>query len=175
MSTLRNEQYTGMEETVRQFVLKRFGEKPELEKIWDTPIDPAKKLGRPGLNQEVKSRSVKGLVKYLYREARKLLQQGSECVAVDDTTVFGWINHYLEEEGDYEIIGMRNAEGPDEAEEAEEAQKQAKCEPETEAMKEKPQEVKPKPVEAKPEPKKRGRKPKPEPEGIGKQLMLFSL
>lgn len=154
MSTLRNEQYAGMEETVRQYVVKRFGEKPELEKIWDTPITPTI------------SRSIKDLVQYLYKEARKLLQEGNECVAVDDATVFGWINHYLEEEGSHEVTGLKNAE---------ETPKQAECEPETEAVEEEPKEEMPKPLEAKPEPKKRGRKPKPEPEGIGKQLMLFSL
>lgn len=153
MSTLRDEQYTGMEETVRQYVVKRFGEKPELEKIWDTPVTPTS------------SRSITDLVKYLYREAKKLLQEGNACVAVDDATVFGWINHYLEEEGSHEVTVVK----------AVEETKQAECEPETEAVEEKPQEAKPKPVEVKTEPKKRGRKPKPEPEGLGKQLMLFSL
>lgn len=153
MSTLRNEKYTGMEEIVRQYVVKRFDEKPELEKIWDTPVTPTTR------------RSIKDLVRYLYREARKLLQEGNNCVAVEDATVYGWINHYLEEEGSHEVTETKADEEP----------KQAECEPETEAVEEEPQETEPKPVETKSEPKKRGRKPKPEPEGLGKQLMLFNL
>lgn len=89
MSDLKDTKFTGMKEIIRLYVVDRFTQEPRLEKEWDTKFKSGEK--------EVQ-RSINDLVDYLYREADKLPREG-KCAAVEDKVVFGWVNHYLEEEG----------------------------------------------------------------------------
>lgn len=98
MSGLRKDKFEGMKEIIRLYVIKRFDEEPRLEKEWDTKF----KSGETEVQ-----RSIDDLVGYLYCEAAKLPREGN-CTAVEDKVVFGWVNHYLEEEG-REVVSNRNS------------------------------------------------------------------
>lgn len=98
MSELRKDKFEGMKEIIRLYVIKRFDEEPRLEKEWDTKF----KSGETEVQ-----RSIDDLVGYLYCEAAKLPREGN-CTAVEDKVVFGWVNHYLEEEG-REAVSNRNS------------------------------------------------------------------
>ena len=98
MSELRKDKFEGMKEIIRLYVIKRFDEEPRLEKEWNTKF----KSGETEVQ-----RSIDDLVDYLYREAAKLPREG-KCTAVEDKVVFGWVNHYLEEEG-RKVVSNRNS------------------------------------------------------------------
>jgi hypothetical protein len=42
-------------------------------------------------------KTISGAVKYAAQEARKMAS-GSNCICIDDATVFGWIMHFFEED-----------------------------------------------------------------------------
>lgn len=98
MSDLKDTKFTGMKEIIRLYVVDRFTQEPRLEKEWDTKF----KSGETEVQ-----RSIDDLVGYLYCEAAKLPREGN-CTAVEDKVVFGWVNHYLEEEG-REAVSNRNS------------------------------------------------------------------
>lgn len=98
MSDLKDTKFTGMKEIIRLYVVDRFTQEPRLEKEWDTKF----KSGETEVQ-----RSIDDLVGYLYCEAAKLPREGN-CTAVEDKVVFGWVNHYLEEEG-REVVSNRNS------------------------------------------------------------------
>ena len=98
MSDLKDTKFTGMKEIIRLYVVDRFTQEPRLEKEWDTKFNSGE--------TEVQ-RSIDDLVGYLYCEAAKLPREGN-CTAVEDKVVFGWVNHYLEEEG-REVVSNRNS------------------------------------------------------------------
>lgn len=98
MSDLKDTKFTGMKEIIRLYVVDRFTQEPRLEKEWDTKF----KSGETEVQ-----RSIDDLVGYLYSEAAKLPREGN-CTAVEDKVVFGWVNHYLEEEG-REVVSNRNS------------------------------------------------------------------
>lgn len=98
MSELRKDKFEGMKEIIRLYVIKRFDEEPRLEKEWNTKF----KSGETEVQ-----RSIDDLVGYLYCEAAKLPREGN-CTAVEDKVVFGWVNHYLEEEG-RKVVSNRNS------------------------------------------------------------------
>lgn len=85
MSKLREEKYDGTEEILRQYVVSRFTEEPRLETEWDTPVGD-------------KKRSIYDLTSYVTSKAHEVAN-GKTAIAVEDKVVFGWVNHYLEEEG----------------------------------------------------------------------------
>lgn len=98
MSDLKDTKFTGIKEIIRLYVVDRFTQEPRLEKEWDTKF----KSGETEVQ-----RSIDDLVGYLYCEAAKLPREGN-CTAVEDKVVFGWVNHYLEEEG-REAVSNRNS------------------------------------------------------------------
>lgn len=98
MSDLKDTKFTGIKEIIRLYVVDRFTQEPRLEKEWDTKF----KSGETEVQ-----RSIDDLVGYLYCEAAKLPREGN-CTAVEDKVVFGWVNHYLEEEG-REVVSNRNS------------------------------------------------------------------
>ena len=98
MSDLKDTKFTGMKEIIRLYVVDRFTQEPRLEKEWDTKF----KSGETEVQ-----RSIDDLVGYLYCEAAKLPREGN-CTAVEHKVVFGWVNHYLEEEG-REAVSNRNS------------------------------------------------------------------
>lgn len=98
MSDLKDTKFTGMKEIIRLYVVDRFTQDPRLEKEWDTKF----KSGETEVQ-----RSIDDLVGYLYCEAAKLPREGN-YTAVEDKVVFGWVNHYLEEEG-REVVSNRNS------------------------------------------------------------------
>lgn len=152
MSDLKDTKFTGMKEIIRLYVVDRFAKEPRLEKEWDTKFKSGDKE-----NPTEVQRSLDDLVGYLYREAAKLPREGN-CTAVEDKVVFGWVNHYLEEEG-REVVSKRNA-------------------PTTHIQEgnatesEKKEEAKPTP---KPTVEKKPKKEKKKPEEQGTQLALFSM
>lgn len=92
MSDLRETKAEGMKEIIRLYVIKRFDENPALEKEWDTPIHEG----------GVVTRTLDSLARYIREKAREMPADHG-CVAVEDKVVFGWINHFLEEEARNEI------------------------------------------------------------------------
>lgn len=88
MSNLRDTQEKGMAEIIRQYVVKRFDENPTLEKEWDEGGE--------------KKRSLNDIMCYIEKKAHELAE-GKNSVAVEDSVVYGWVNHYLEEEGRAEV------------------------------------------------------------------------
>lgn len=149
MSELRKDKFEGMKEIIRLYVIKRFDEEPRLEKEWDTKFKSGEK--------EVQ-RSINDLVDYLYREADKLPREG-KCAAVEDKVVFGWVNHYLEEEG-REVVSKRNAPTTH-------TQEDNATEPEDKKET--------KSTTTKPTVEKKPKKEKKKPEEQGTQLALFSM
>ena len=142
MSDLKDTKFTGMKEIIRLYVVDRFTQEPRLEKEWDTKFKSGEK--------EVQ-RSIDDLVDYLYREADKLPREG-KCAAVEDKVVFGWVNHYLEEEGREVVSSDATASVPE--------QKKEETKPTT-AMK--------------PTVEKKPKKEKKKAEEQGTQLALFSM
>lgn len=140
MSDLKDTKFTGMKEIIRLYVVDRFAKEPRLEKEWDTKFKSGEK--------EVQ-RSINDLVDYLYREADKLPREG-KCAAVEDKVVFGWVNHYLEEEGREVVSSDATASVPEQ----------------------KKEEAKPTP---KPTVEKKPKKEKKKAEEQGTQLALFSM
>lgn len=140
MSDLKDTKFTGMKEIIRLYVVDRFTQEPRLEKEWDTKFKSGEK--------EVQ-RSINDLVDYLYREADKLPREG-KCAAVEDKVVFGWVNHYLEEEGREVVSSDATASVPEQ----------------------KKEEAKPTP---KPTVEKKPKKEKKKAEEQGTQLALFSM
>lgn len=118
MSDLRNYKYSGMEEAVRTYLVSLFDNNPEMEEKWDTPVTKKSqsivKDGVETMPYEVK-RTIADCIAYLNREAHKLAGNQTS-IAVDDQTVYGWINHYIEEEGGTEVHAVEKAE-PEEAKE----------------------------------------------------------
>lgn len=150
MSDLKDTKFTGMKEIIRLYVVDRFTQEPRLEKEWDTKFKSGEK--------EVQ-RSIDDLVGYLYCEAAKLPREGN-CTAVEDKVVFGWVNHYLEEEG-REVVSNRNAPTTH-------TQESNTTEPE------KKEETKPT-TTTKPTVEKKPKKEKKKVEEQGTQLALFSM
>lgn len=147
MSDLKDTKFTGMKEIIRLYVVDRFTQEPRLEKEWDTKF----KSG----DTEVQ-RSIDDLVGYLYSEAAKLPREGN-CTAVEDKVVFGWVNHYLEEEG-REVVSNRNSTRTQEGNSTEpEDKKEIKS------------------TTTKPTVEKKPKKEKKKPEEQGTQLALFSM
>ena len=140
MSDLKDTKFTGMKEIIRLYVVDRFTQEPRLEKEWDTKFKSGEK--------EVQ-RSINDLVDYLCREADNLPREG-KCAAVEDKVVFGWVNHYLEEEGREVVSSDATASVPEQ----------------------KKEEAKPTP---KPTVEKKPKKEKKKAEEQGTQLALFSM
>lgn len=140
MSELRKDKFEGMKEIIRLYIIKRFDEEPRLEKEWDTKF----KSGETEVQ-----RSINDLVDYLYREADELPREG-KCTAVEDKVVFGWVNHYLEEEGREVVSSHATASVPEQ----------------------KKEEAKP---TQKPTVEKKPKKEKKKAEEQGTQLALFSM
>lgn len=119
MSELRNYKYSGMEEAVRTYLVSLFDNNPEMEEKWDTPVTKkSQSIIKDGVETkpyEVK-RTIADCIAYLNREAHKLAGNQTS-IAVDNQTVYGWINHYIEEEGGTEVHAVEKAEEPKEAEE----------------------------------------------------------
>lgn len=92
MSDLRETKVEGTREIIRLYVIQRFDENPALEKEWDTPIHEG----------GVVTRTLDSLMSYIRDKARELPADHC-CVAVEDKVVFGWVNHFLEEEARKEI------------------------------------------------------------------------
>lgn len=147
MSDLKDTKFTGMKEIIRLYVVDRFTQEPRLEKEWDTKFKSGEK--------EVQ-RSIDDLVGYLYCEAAKLPREGN-CTAVEDKVVFGWVNHYLEEEG-REAVSNRNSTRTQEGNATEPDDKK---------------EIKS--TTTKPTVEKKPKKEKKKPEEQGTQLALFSM
>jgi hypothetical protein len=118
MSELRNYKYSGMEETVRTYLVSLFDNNPEMEVKWDTPVTKkSQSIVKDGVEAkpyEIK-RTIADCIAYLKREAHKLAGNQTS-IAVDDQTVYGWINHYIEEEGGTEVHVVEKNE-PEEAKE----------------------------------------------------------
>lgn len=110
MSDLRETKAEGMKEIIRLYVIQRFDENPALEKEWDTPLHEG----------GVVTRTLDSLVTYIREKAREMPADHG-CVAVEDKVVFGWVNHFLEEEARKEI--RVPAPSDEEAPKAEEAPK----------------------------------------------------
>lgn len=147
MSELKDTKFTGMKEIIRLYVVDRFTQEPRLEKEWDTKF----KSGETEVQ-----RSIDDLVGYLYCEAAKLPREGN-CTAVEDKVVFGWVNHYLEEEG-REVVSNRNSTRTQEGNATEpEDKKEIKS------------------TTTKPTVEKKPKKEKKKPEEQGTQLALFSM
>lgn len=147
MSDLKDTKFTGMKEIIRLYVVDRFTQEPRLEKEWDTKF----KSGETEVQ-----RSIDDLVGYLYCEAAKLPREGN-CTAVEDKVVFGWVNHYLEEEG-REVVSNRNSTRTQEGNATEpEDKKEIKS------------------TTTKPTVEKKPKKEKKKPEEQGTQLALFSM
>ena len=147
MSDLKDTKFTGMKEIIRLYVVDRFTQEPRLEKEWDTKF----KSGETEVQ-----RSIDDLVGYLYCEAAKLPREGN-CTAVEDKVVFGWVNHYLEEEG-REVVSNRNSTRTQEGNATEpEDKKETKS------------------TTAKPTVEKKPKKEKKKAEEQGTQLALFSM
>lgn len=144
MSDLKDTKFTGMKEIIRLYVVDRFAKEPRLEMEWDTKFKSGEKE-----NPTEVQRSIDDLVGYLYREAAKLPREGN-CAAVEDKVVFGWVNHYLEEEGREVVSSDATASVP----------------------KQKKEETKPTP---KPTVEKKPKKEKKKVEEQGTQLALFSM
>lgn len=154
MSDLKDTKFTGMKEIIRLYVVDRFAKEPRLEKEWDTKLK-----FRAGDKETEGQRSLDDLVGYLYCEAAKLPREGN-CTAVEDKVVFGWVNHYLEEEG-REVVSNRNAPTAH-------TQEDNATEPE------KKEETKPT-TTTKPTAEKKPKKEKKKVEEQGTQLALFSM
>lgn len=150
MSDLKDTKFTGMKEIIRLYVVDRFAKEPRLEKEWDTKFKSGEK--------EVQ-RSLDDLIGYLYREAAKLPREGN-CTAVEDKVVFGWVNHYLEEEG-REVVSKRNAPNT--------------CTQESSATEPEKKEETKLATTTKPTVEKKPKKEKKKPEEQGTQLALFSM
>lgn len=112
MSDLRNNKYSGMEEAVRTYLVSLFDNNPEMEEKWDTPVTKkSQSIVKDGVETkpyEVK-RTIADCIAYLKREAHKLAGNQTS-IAVDDQTVYGWINHYIEEEGGTEVHAVEEDE-----------------------------------------------------------------
>ena len=146
MSDLKDTKFTGMKEIIRLYVVDRFAKEPRLEKEWDTKFKSGDKE-----NPTEVQRSLDDLVGYLYREADKLPREG-KCAAVEDKVVFGWVNHYLEEEGREVVSSDATASAPE--------QKKEETKPTT---------------TTKPTVEKKPKKEKKKVEEQGTQLALFSM
>lgn len=147
MSELRKDKFEGMKEIIRLYVIKRFDEEPRLEKEWDTKF----KSGETEVQ-----RSIDDLVGYFYCEAAKLPREGN-CTAVEDKVVFGWVNHYLEEEG-REVVSNRTSMRTQEGNATEPEDK-----------------IETKSTTTKPTVEKKPKKEKKKAEEQGTQLALFSM
>ena len=154
MSDLKDTKFTGTKEIIRLYVVDRFAKEPRLEKEWDTKFKSGDKE-----NPTEVQRSLDDLVGYLYREAEKLPREGN-CAAVEDKVVFGWVNHYLEEEG-RGVVSNRNAPTTyNEEDNATEPEKKEETKPTT---------------TTKPTVEKKPKKEKKKVEEQGTQLALFSM
>ncbi len=105
MENLRNEKYEGMNEIIRLHLVELFDANPEMEQKWNTPVTKkTQEIVKDGVEkgEEEVYRSVSDCVEYLKKEAHKLAGNQAS-IAVDDKTVYGWVNHYIEEEGAEEV------------------------------------------------------------------------
>lgn len=98
MSDLRSIQKEGTAEIIRRYVVKQFDENPTLEKEWDEGGE--------------KKRSLDDLMCYIEKKAKELAQT-KNSIAVEDSVVYGWVSHYLEEEGREEVKAKNKPIEPD--------------------------------------------------------------